>query len=214
MSVCINNLTVIMQKEIILDNIDLEIEDGEFLALIGPSGGGKSTLLKSIAGLQEIASGTILIDGKDMTQMPPEKRGAVIVFQDLRLFPHMTVARNVGFALEVKGLSKSEREKSVAKLLAEVQLSGLEKRRVREISGGQAQRVALARALAAEPKVLLLDEPFSSLDENLRKEMGDLVRRLHDNHGFSTIMVTHDQAEALALGDRVSIMHTGHLTEG
>lgn len=213
MSLKIENLSIKLQKEEILHDVSLEIKEGEFVSLLGASGCGKTTLLKSIAGLLETEGGSISIDGQKMDHVAPEKRGTVIVFQDLRLFPHMTVEKNISFALQLKKVPKKEQKKRVEKLLEDVQLSGYGDRRMKEMSGGQLQRVALARALAAEPKVLLLDEPFSGLDEKLRMEMGALVKRLHQEWKLTTILVTHDKREALQMSDRIALMSGGRILQ-
>ena len=213
MGLNIENLCVDIQKNEILKDIDLNIESGAFVSLLGPSGCGKTTLLKSIAGLLEVRSGNISIDGESITNLPPEKRGTVIVFQDLRLFPHMTVEQNIAFSMQLSKVPKPQQHKRVQELLAAVQLPGFEKRKIREMSGGQKQRVALARALAADPKILLLDEPFSSLDENLRDEMGILVKRLHERIGCTTIMVTHDKGEAMRFSDKIALMMEGEILQ-
>lgn len=209
----IANLHVELQKTEILKGVSLEIKTGEFVSLLGASGCGKSTLLKSIAGLLDVKEGEISIDGKEITSVAPEKRGTVIVFQDLRLFPHMTVEQNIAFAMELKKVSKEEQKKKIKELLEAVQLPGFEKRKIREMSGGQRQRVALARALAAEPKIFLLDEPFSSLDENLREEMARLVKKLHKQLELTAVMVTHDKAEAMKLSDRIALMKDGEVLQ-
>ena len=198
MSLNIENLRVSLQKKKILHGIDLEIQEGEFVSLLGKSGCGKTTLLKCISGLLEQESGDIRIQGASVMEQQPKERGTVIVFQDLRLFPHMT---------------KKEQKERVEALLRAVQLPGFEKRRMKEMSGGQMQRVALARALAAEPRVLLLDEPFSGLDEGLRTEMARLVRKLHAAWKITTILVTHDKAEALRLSDRIALMEDGKILQ-
>ena len=213
MSLKVTDLYVDLQKDEILKGISLEINTGEFVSLLGASGCGKSTLLKSIAGLLEVKSGEIFIDDKPITCLAPEQRGTVIVFQDLRLFPHMTVEQNISFSMELKKIPKEEQKKRVAELLEAVQLPGFEKRKIREMSGGQKQRVALARALAADPKILLLDEPFSSLDENLRYEMARLVKKLHVQMGLTAIMVTHDKAEAMKVSDRIALMQEGQVLQ-
>ena len=195
----VEQLRVSLQGEEILRGLSLRAERGAFVSLLGESGCGKSTLLKSIAGLIEAASGEIQLDGRSLLTVSPEKRGTVIVFQDLRLFPHMTVEKNIAFPMELRGLSREQRKKEAERLLDEVQLTGYGRRKIRELSGGQMQRVALARALAAEPSVLLLDEPFSGLDERLRAEMGSLVRRIHRERKITTILVTHDSREALQM---------------
>lgn len=213
MSLKIEGLGVTLGKEEILHDIHLKMEDGEFISLLGASGCGKSTLLKSIAGLLETDCGRIQIDGKEMDHVPPEKRGAVIVFQDLRLFPHMTAGKNIAFPMGIQKIPKKEQEKKVELLLEKVQLAGYKNRKIREMSGGQMQRVALARALAAQPGLLLLDEPFSGLDERLRAEMGELVKKLHCENGLTTVLVTHDKQEALRLSDRVALMSGGRILQ-
>lgn len=209
----IKNLNVQIQEDKILHNVSLTVKEGEFLSLLGASGCGKSTLLKSIAGLQEIVSGEISIGEKSLKGIPPENRGTVIVFQDLRLFPNMNVEKNIAFPLWVQKKSKEEQKLVAEKLLKEVQLEGYGKRKVRELSGGQMQRVALARALAAKPRILLLDEPFSGLDEKLRIEMAYMVKQLHEERKITTILVTHDKREALQMSDRIAFMDTGRILQ-
>ena len=211
MSLSVKGLNVSYGKNHILKDINLEIESGEFVSILGKSGCGKTTLIKSIAGLLETDNGDIGIFDKNVAGLPPEKRQTVIVFQDLRLFPHMNVEDNIAFAMKLKKMDKAVIKEKVEKLLAQVRLSGYEKRKVSRLSGGQMQRVALARALGAEPKLLLLDEPFASLDEDLRKEMGELVRRLHRENGITTIMITHDKEEAMELSDRLALMEEGRI---
>ena len=174
----INNLSVDINNTRILDSVSLCIEEKEFLVLLGPSGCGKSTLLKTITGINSVTEGSMVLDGTLLNDVPAHKRGTVIVFQDIRLFPNMSVAENVTYALRVKGVRKNERREKARELLGYVQLDGFEDRMPSTLSGGQMQRVALARALAAEPKLMLLDEPFSSLDENLREDMRSLVADL------------------------------------
>lgn len=209
----VEQLRVSLQGEEILRGLSLRAERGAFVSLLGESGCGKSTLLKSIAGLIEVESGEIRLDGRSLLTVSPEKRGTVIVFQDLRLFPHMTVEKNIAFPMELRGLSREQQRKETERLLDEVQLTGYGKRKIRELSGGQMQRVALARALAAEPSVLLLDEPFSGLDERLRAEMGSLVRRIHRERKITTILVTHDSREALQMSDRIVLMKEGSVLQ-
>jgi hypothetical protein len=211
MSLSVKGLNVSYGKNHILKDINLEIESGEFVSILGKSGCGKTTLIKSIAGLLETDNGDINIFDKNVATLLPEKRQTVIVFQDLRLFPHMNVEDNIAFAMKLKKMDKAVIKEKVEKLLDQVRLSGYEKRKVSRLSGGQMQRVALARALGAEPKLLLLDEPFASLDEDLRKEMGELVRRLHRENGITTVMITHDKEEAMELSDRLALMEEGRI---
>ena len=211
MSLSVKGLNVSYGKNHILKDINLEIESGEFVSILGKSGCGKTTLIKAIAGLLETDNGDIGIFDKNVAGLPPEKRQTVIVFQDLRLFPHMNVEDNIAFAMKLKKMDKAVIKEKVEKLLAQVRLAGFGKRKVSRLSGGQMQRVALARALGAEPKLLLLDEPFASLDEDLRKEMGELVRRLHRENGITTVMITHDKEEAMELSDRLALMEEGRI---
>ena len=211
MSLSVKGLNVSYGKNHILKDINLEIENGEFVSILGKSGCGKTTLIKSIAGLLETDNGDINIFDKNVAGLPPEKRQTVIVFQDLRLFPHMNVEDNIAFAMKLKKMDKAVIKEKVEKLLDQVRLVGFGKRKVGRLSGGQMQRVALARALGAEPKLLLLDEPFASLDEDLRKEMGELVRRLHRENGITTVMITHDKEEAMELSDRLALMEEGRI---
>lgn len=188
---------------------DLSVAKGEFVCLLGPSGCGKTTTLQMVAGFVQPTSGRILLDGKDITDVKPSRRGLGIVFQSYALFPHMTVADNVAFGLEMQGVTSTERHKRVAATLELVHLSSMAGRYPRELSGGQRQRVALARALAIQPPVLLLDEPMGALDAKLREEMQIELRALQHRVGVTTIMVTHDQAEAMTLADRVVLMNKG-----
>ena len=200
-------------SDVILKNLSLEVAEGEFLSLLGPSGCGKSTLMKTIAGILPAQSGCILLDGLDITNLPIHKRGTVVVFQDMRLFPHKSVAENVAFPLKMQGVAKEERRKTATMLLEKVRMAGYENRKPGELSGGQQQRVALARALAAEPKLLLLDEPFSALDENLREDMRHLVLQLQKEFRMTVILVTHDREEALSMSDRVALLFDGQLNQ-
>ncbi len=209
----IDRLSVELNRSVILDDLTLQVKEHEFLSLLGPSGCGKSTLLKSIGGIVPVKSGAIRLDGELINDKPSYRRGTVIVFQDMRLFPNMSVAENVAYPLRIKGIKKSDRLGKAEEYLEHVQLSGLGNRRISQLSGGQQQRVALARALAAEPKLLLLDEPFSSLDENLRGDMRQLVKKLHREFGMTTVMVTHDRQEALSMADRVAIMFSGKIVQ-
>ncbi len=213
MTLQIRNLDVFLDKNHVLRDINLEIEDGEFFCLLGPSGCGKSTLLKTIAGLIQESNGEIVNGSKKLHCLAPQKRGVVIMFQDKRLFGNMNVGENVAFALRSKGVKKAERVAIAEKFLELVQLPGFANRRVHELSGGQQQRVALARALAAEPDALLLDEPFSALDKNLRDAMRLLVKQIHEETGITTIMVTHDQDEALSISNRIAVMDAGKVLQ-
>ncbi|WP_444633982.1 ABC transporter ATP-binding protein [Cupriavidus oxalaticus] len=193
----------------VVNGLNLEIRKGEFVSLLGASGCGKTTTLQMIAGFEKPTSGRIRLNGTDITDMPPSKREIGIVFQNYALFPHMTVEENIVFGLVLRKVDKQARQKRLNELLELVHLVGLQARYPRELSGGQQQRVAIARALAIEPNVLLLDEPFSNLDARLRADMQNEVKRLQIETGITTILVTHDQAEAMALSDRLAIMHKG-----
>ncbi len=196
-----------------VESFSLNIERGEFVSLLGPSGCGKTTTLQMIAGFETPTSGGISLGGLDLLGVPARKRGLGIVFQTYALFPHMTVGQNVAFGLEMRKVAKADRKKRVAAALDLVHLSHLEDRYPRAMSGGQRQRVALARALVVEPQLLLLDEPLSNLDAQLREEMQFELRRIQQEAGVTTVMVTHDQAEAMALSDRVAVMRDGHLIQ-
>ena len=209
----IQNLTAGYDQDVILKDFSLSVAEGEFLSLLGPSGCGKSTLLKTIAGIIPARSGSIFLDGQDIAGMPIHKRGTTVLFQDIRLFPHKSVAENVAFPLKMQGVSRDERIKTAEALLEKVQLAGFGSRRPMELSGGQQQRVALARALAAKPKLLLLDEPFSALDENLREDMRSLVLQLKQEFHMTVILVTHDREEALSMSDRIALMFEGALIQ-
>ncbi|HWQ75691.1 MAG TPA: ABC transporter ATP-binding protein [Syntrophomonas sp.] len=213
MKLQLKNISVTLQNKLILDSLHLEVGEGELISLLGPSGCGKSTLLKTIAGLISPRDGEIVMDDTIANHRPAGERGAVIVFQDLRLFPNMSVLDNVAFPFKIRGISKENRRLQARKLLKSVQLEGLENRKIHAISGGQQQRVALARALAAGPKLLLLDEPFASLDDNLRQDMRRLVLDLHRKHGITTILVTHDQQEALMMSNRIALMMEGRIIQ-
>ena len=192
--------------------IDLSVNEGEFLTIIGPSGSGKSTLLNIIAGLDAPDEGAILLDGRDITSLPPQKRGISMVFQDYALFPSMNVEKNISYAMKIRKVKRSERRRQTDALLSFVNLSGYNRRKVTTLSGGEAQRVALARALSSDPSILLLDEPLSALDASLRRHLRDEVRRIHDeNPGVTTIYVTHDREEAFSISDRIAIMNAGHI---
>src|SRR5262245_61776271 len=196
-----------------LRDFTLAIDDNELIALLGPSGCGKTTALKVVAGLLSPASGDVKFDGVSVLPIPAERRGATLVFQKPLLFPHMTVVENVGFGLKMRRMAKADVAARVAQALQWVRLEGYERRKPSELSGGQEQRVALARALGPEPPVLLLDEPFSALDENLRGEMRLLVRELQRRLRITTIFVTHDQREALAVADRIALLLDGRIEQ-
>ena len=181
MSLSISNLSLSFNDQYVLDNLNLTVQPGEFLSLLGESGSGKTTLLKSIAGLLDFQSGRIYLNGQDITDLEPNKRPISYVFQDLRLFPHLTVYENIAFPLKMHKVNKKEADQRIFQLLDDVQMTGFGDRHISELSGGQQQRIALARALAIEPQLLLLDEPFSGLDETLRKEMGQLIKKLHED---------------------------------
>lgn len=213
MGLQLNNVNVNISKLNILKNIDLEIKNGEYLALLGPSGSGKTTLLKSIAGLLDITEGSILLNEEDLSETPAYNRPLSVVFQDMRLFPHLNVYDNIAFSLNLKKRNQSEIKKKVSSLLNDVQLTGFESKKVHSLSGGQQQRVALARALVSEPKLLLLDEPFSGLDEPLRREMGQLIYQLHQEKELTTLLITHDKYEAVAFADRIAFIREGKIIQ-
>src|SRR5690606_1603084 len=196
-----------------LDDISLTIGRGEFVTLLGPSGSGKTTFLMILAGFENPTDGRLTLDGRDVTAMPAEKRAFGMVFQGYALFPHMSVADNIAFPLKVQRRSAAEARARVDEMVGMVGLAGHAHKRPAALSGGQQQRVALARPLAYEPPVLLLDEPFSALDKNLRGQMQDEVRRLHRETGTTFVFVTHDQSEALALSSRVAIFDHGRLQQ-
>ncbi len=196
-----------------LEQISIDVAGGELLSLLGPSGCGKTTLLRIIGGFIEQSAGRILIQGQAVDHLPPNKRTVGIVFQNYALFPHMTVARNIAYGLEARRVPGAEIKARVAEMLALVQLGHLAERTPRELSGGQQQRVALARALAVRPSILLLDEPFAALDKNLRLDMQIEVKRIQRLSGTTTILVTHDQEEALSLSDRIAVLNQGRLEQ-
>jgi ABC-type Fe3+/spermidine/putrescine transport system ATPase subunit len=197
----------------VLADINLAVGQGELTALLGPSGSGKTTLLRLVAGLTRPSRGDILFDGRSMDTVPPEKRGAVMVFQDHAVFPFMSVGENIAFGLKIKRVSRSETRRRVAEALEAVQLAGFEDRAPASLSGGQRQRVALARALVIQPQVLLLDEPLSNLEPALRTELREMIRRLQKQTGITTIFVTHDQTEAFTIADRVVLLINGRIRQ-
>jgi sulfate transport system ATP-binding protein len=192
-----------------LDDVSVEIPTGSLTALLGPSGGGKSTLLRIIAGLETADSGTIEIEGSDATSLPPQRRNVGFVFQHYAPFKHMTVAKNVAFGLEIRKRPKADIKRRVQELLELVHLEQFAERYPAQLSGGQRQRMALARALAVEPNVLLLDEPFGALDAQVRRELRDWLRRLHDEVHVTTVFVTHDQEEAMEVADEIAVINNG-----
>jgi spermidine/putrescine ABC transporter ATP-binding subunit len=198
---------------IAVGDLSLRIEPGKLVAILGPSGCGKTTTLRLIAGFERPDAGRILINGQDLTDVPPQRRNIGIVFQSYALFPHMTVAQNVAFGLEIRRMAHASVEKEVASVLALVRLGELASRYPNQLSGGQQQRVALARALAIRPRLLLLDEPLSNLDAKLREDMREEIRRIQRQVGITAVFVTHDQSEAFALADRVAVMDRGRLQQ-
>ncbi|MBD2896984.1 ABC transporter ATP-binding protein [Spirillospora sp. NPDC000708] len=196
-----------------LDALDLDVADGEFFALLGPSGCGKTTLLRTVAGLESATSGTVALGGADVTRLPPGRRDVGMVFQDYALFPHMSVLDNIAYPLRIKKRAKADRHARAAEAAEYLGLEGLGGRRPGELSGGQQQRVALARALVAEPRIFLLDEPLSNLDARLRLEARTFLKRLQKELAVTTVFVTHDQAEALALADRIAVMEKGRIRQ-
>jgi multiple sugar transport system ATP-binding protein len=209
----LENLTKKFDQVIAVDHIDLKIKDGEFLTLVGPSGCGKSTALRLVAGLEKVTSGNVYIDGKLVNHIPPQERNISMVFQSYALFPHMSVESNLAFGLKIKKRSLKEKTEKVRWVLDLLGLKGMEKRLPKELSGGQRQRVALGRALVLEPDVLLLDEPLSNLDAKLRLRMRTELKRLHKKIKTTIIYVTHDQAEAMTLSDRLAVMKDGKVLQ-
>jgi sulfate/thiosulfate transport system ATP-binding protein len=196
-----------------LDNVDFEVPSGSLTALLGPSGSGKSTLLRAIAGLDQPDTGTVTINGRDVTHIPPQRRGIGFVFQHYAAFKHLTVRDNVAFGLKIRKRPKAEIKEKVDNLLEVVGLAGFQTRYPNQLSGGQRQRMALARALAVDPEVLLLDEPFGALDARVREDLRAWLRRLHDEVHVTTVLVTHDQAEALDVADRIAVLNKGRIEQ-
>ena len=213
MSIALDQVTKRYQSHPVVNDVSLEIPQGEFLVLLGPSGSGKSTLLRAIAGLVEVDHGRVSLHGRDVTGVAARDRGVGFVFQHYALFRHMSVADNVEFALRVRRMRRAERRARRAELLKLVSLEGMDDRLPAQLSGGQQQRVAVARALAHRPQVLLLDEPFGALDAKIREELRRTIRQIQQELGVTTILVTHDQDEAFAMADRIGVMHQGRLLE-
>ena len=205
----IRNVVKAFGDNVVLKSINLDVQQGEMVTLLGPSGCGKSTLLRAIAGLNDITEGSVFIDGKDVTHVDVRKRQVGMVFQSYALFPNLTAEKNVGFGLDIQKKPKDEVREKVAKALKLVGLEGKENHRPSQLSGGQQQRVALARALVMEPKVLLLDEPLSALDAQIRQSLRVQIREIQQDMKITAIFVTHDQEEAMAISDRVCVMYNG-----
>ncbi len=200
-------------ESLVVQNLDLKIRRGEFLTLLGPSGSGKTTTLMMLAGFEVPTAGRIFLDGASIEQTPPNKRDIGVVFQNYALFPHMTVAENLAFPLEVRGVPKAEIGPKVERALEMVQLGGYSKRRPTQLSGGQQQRVALARAFVFEPKLMLMDEPLGALDKQLREHMQLEIRHLHERLGVTVVYVTHDQSEAMTMSDRIAVFNNGRIQQ-
>lgn len=211
MSLDIQGLSLMYDHHMIINNLNLFVEQGELLALIGASGSGKTTLMKAIAGLLSPYEGKIYINDQDVTHIPAYQRNVAIVFQDLRLFPHLTVSQNIAFPLKIKGMAKKDYLPIVDQLLKDVHLSEMGHRNISSLSGGQKQRIAMARALASKPDILLLDEPFSGLDESLRESMGDFIAQLQSQHQLTTLLITHDKREAMRYADRIALLYQGDI---
>ena len=208
-SVSIRNLEIRYGSHVVMDDLNLEIRDGEFLVLLGPSGCGKSTLMNAIGGLTDASSGSIHFDGKDVTWADPKDRGIGMVFQSYALYPTMSVAKNITFGMKVRGVDQATQDKKLAEVAQQLQIEPLLKRRPGQLSGGQRQRVAMGRALVRDPKLFLFDEPLSNLDAKLRVEMRTEIKALHQNLGASMVYVTHDQIEAMTLATKIVVMKGG-----
>ena len=211
--VTIRNIVKLYGPVRALDDVSLSVAEGEFVTLLGPSGSGKTTLLMTIAGFARPNGGSIAIGETEVVRLPPHKRDIGMVFQNYALFPHMSVGENIGYPLRLRKMAKAEIADRVEHALELMQLQGYDDRRVDQLSGGQRQRIALARAIVFEPRILLMDEPLSALDKQLRERMQIEIRRLHDRLGMTTIAVTHDQREALTMSDRVAVLHRGRLIQ-
>jgi len=206
-----------MRKEfgdlVAVNGVSLDIEEGQFVTIVGPSGCGKSTILRSITGLETLTDGEIRLEGEDITELPPYRRNIGLVFQDYALFPHKTVFENVAFGLKMRGAPETEQRERVEEMLRMVNLEGYEEKYPKECSGGEQQRIAVARAMAFDPDLVLMDEPLSNLDKNLRTSIRSELRRIQDETGVTTIYVTHNQNEALSLGDKLAVMNDGRLEQ-
>ena len=209
----VRGLSVRYDDSLAVDGLDLSVADREVVCVLGPSGSGKTTLLRAIAGLEPIAAGVVLRDGADLAGVPPHRRGLGFMFQEHALFPHRDVIGNVAFGLRMHRLPRDQVAARAREVLALVGLDGFERRSVRELSGGERQRVALARALAPEPSLLMLDEPLGALDRALRDDLARELRHLFERLGIAVLLVTHDHDEAFALGDRVAVVHDGHIEQ-
>lgn len=213
MQITLKNIVKRFGQNTVVNHVDLVIGDGEFFTLLGPSGCGKTTLLRMIAGFNQPDEGDILFGEESVLHLPAHKRDTGMVFQNYALFPHMTVAENVAYGLKARGIKGREMKEKVEAILSSVQLGGMSSRYPRQLSGGQQQRVALARALVIRPRVLLMDEPLSNLDAKLRVSMREEIRRIQQDLGITTVYVTHDQEEAMAVSDRIAIFYAGHLQQ-
>lgn len=212
-AVSVQTLSVAYGKTPVLKGVNLEIGAGRFVALIGSSGCGKTTLLRAISGFVTPQAGTVSLNGTDITQLPPEKRGMAMVFQSYALWPHMTVAQNIGYGLKLRGVNRADADRKIASTLELLRLTGFAERKVTALSGGQRQRVALGRALAVDPPVLLLDEPLSNLDAKIRLAMRHELKALHQRLGMTAIHVTHDQEEAMVMADEIVILDAGQIVQ-
>jgi multiple sugar transport system ATP-binding protein len=212
--IVLDEVTKVFDNDVVaVDHVSLEIEDGDFMVLVGPSGCGKSTILRIVAGLEEVTSGEVTIGGDLVTDVPAKERGISMVFQNYALFPHMTVAQNIGFGLRLRRVPRAERAERVRGIAATLGLEGLLERKPSQLSGGQLQRVAMGRAMVRQPKAYLMDEPLSNLDAKLRVQMRAELASIHRRTNTTAIYVTHDQVEAMTLGDRVAVLHNGRLQQ-